>query len=124
MINAIQYRHQAFAIAIRNAQNKAHSVSKTLGLSLKAPLSVIEDSCELKVCSSVHDVAKLQEGSSIALISNVDPLECQSLHQKLSKASLTYVSTVTVVFEAVPIRTCQHKTVPSTMCSCVDLVFV
>ena len=105
-------RHQVFATAIRNAQSKPHSVSKTLGLSLKAPLSVIEDSYELKVCSSVYDDAKLQEGSSIALMSNVDPLKCQSLHQKLSKASMVYVSTVTVVFEAVPIRTCQHEKCP------------
>ena len=53
-----QYRHQAFAVAIRNAQDKAQSVSRTLGLSLKAPLSVTEDSCELKVCSSVHNDAR------------------------------------------------------------------
>ena len=64
------------------------------------------------MCNSAHDDAKLHEGSGIALLSNVDPLECQSLHQKLSKAALTYVSTVTVVFEAVPIRTCQHKKCP------------
>ena len=70
------------------------------------------DSCELKVCNSVHDDAKLQEGSSITLMSNVDHLECQPLHQKLSKAPLTYVSTITVVFEAVSIRTYQHKKCP------------
>ena len=64
------------------------------------------------MCSSIHDDTKLHEGNNIALMSNVDPLECQSLHQKLSKASLTYVSTVTVVFETAPIRTCQHKRCP------------
>ena len=105
-------RHQAFTTAIRNAQNKAQSVSKTLGLSLKAPLSVTEDSCELKICSGPNYDANMQYDSSAALTSNMDPLECQSLHQKLSKASLTYVSSVTVVFEAVPIRTCQHKKCP------------
>ena len=50
--------------------------------------------------------------ATMALMSNVDPLECQSLYQKLSKASLTYVSTVTVVFEAVPIGLrliCRHN---------------
>ena len=105
-------RHQAFTTAIRNAQNKAQSVSKALGLSLKAPLSVTEDSCELKMCSGSNDDTNIQESSSAALMSIVDPLECQSLHQKLFKASLTYVSAVTVVFEAVPIRTCQHKRCP------------
>ena len=105
-------RHQAFTTAIGNAQNKAQSVSKALGQSLKAPLSVTEDSSELKICSGSNDDTNAQEGSSAALMSNMDPLECQSLHQKLSKASLTYVSAVTVVFEAVPIRTCQHKKCP------------
>ena len=52
-------KHQTFTIAIRNAQNKAQSVSKTLGLSMKAPLSVTEDSCELKICSGSNDDASI-----------------------------------------------------------------
>ena len=64
------------------------------------------------MCRGDPQDASTQDGSSVALTSNVDPLECQSLHQKLTKAALTYVSSVTVVFEAVPMRTCQHKRCP------------
>ena len=70
-------------------------------------MAIIEHSCELKMCKG--DLQDTQDGGSVTLVSNVDPLECQSLHQKLTKASLTYLSSVTVVFEAVPLRTCQHK---------------